>query len=336
VTLVPPHVPPNPAIVVPALLTPDLHDELMDRGRHSGFFWAADNKKLWDLMRSVCHGTTAWSSIARFERTHNGRGAYLAIMKQYLGEDAMHRLLLEAGRTVQNTRFDGSSRGFTYHKFCALFRRAMIDHGADNQLSPELQVIRFMNCFQVPTLVHLSAMIFGNPQYKYNLENTITFIATNLNAMETKNKPARNVSAFGQGNGHKHKDKGKDYKGKHGNKRKPFDKSKGKGRGKDKVKSTKGFDSANPAAYSQDWYSFTQEEKDAARKARMKAGIAKKSTISSITRKKGVSFENEDTSEDESEESDSDSEPPAKKQRTVQKLKTGSMSQRKKKGKAGK
>jgi hypothetical protein len=145
----------------------------------------------------------------------------------------------------------------------------------------------------------------------------------------TKNKATRGISAFGQGKSDS-SHKPNNYKGKSKFNKKPWEKKPQQQDGLQK------FDASNPGKYAaaKDWYAFTEKQREAAREARKKSGgKSSKRKASSMRRKKKVSFD--DSSEAESEESDSDSEPPAKKQRGLKKLKTGSMNQRKKNGKGG-
>jgi hypothetical protein len=61
---------------------PHFDDELYKRGRHSGTFWRTDNAMIWQFLWKVCHGTTAWNTIANFEPARNGRSAMLALLRQ--------------------------------------------------------------------------------------------------------------------------------------------------------------------------------------------------------------------------------------------------------------
>ncbi len=111
---------------------PTLDQELLARGRLEGHFWDADNRKLWFLLRKICQGTTAWTLIAPYETTKNGRLAFRAIKKQYMGDDTRHLLMQEAGNIINNTIFDGKSKSNPFDKHCGGFRRAQVDLGPNN------------------------------------------------------------------------------------------------------------------------------------------------------------------------------------------------------------
>ena len=263
------HDSPLPA-VDPGIGLPSLDEELQTRGRHTAHFWAADNRLVWNMIYKVCFGTTAWSLAQSYEKTKNVRMAYRALVRQYMGPDTRHLLMQEAGRVINDSRFDNKSRNFTFDKFCARFRQARIDHGPDNQLSPELEVVKIMDCWQVPELMHLIAMIFGTDKYKYNLEETITFLSANLRTLQTTHKPkGRNVSGYEQkDDGYQPRKQGNKKGGKGGKKGSPHKKW-------SKSKHSKGYDPKNPGKYvkGNEWKSWTDEEKAAAREDRRKKGI---------------------------------------------------------------
>ena len=56
--------------------TTDLDMDVARRGRLDGRYYTADNKAVWLLLKSKCHGTNMWSTISRFDRRSDGRQAY--------------------------------------------------------------------------------------------------------------------------------------------------------------------------------------------------------------------------------------------------------------------
>ena len=56
---------------------PSFDEELATRGRLGGVFYAASNKKLWGVMRTVCHGTAAWTHVQPFARRFDEGGLTL-------------------------------------------------------------------------------------------------------------------------------------------------------------------------------------------------------------------------------------------------------------------
>ena len=160
--------------------TTDLDLDVARRGRLDGRFYTADNKAVWLLLKSKCHGTNMWSTISRFDRTSDGREAYKALRNQLMGRDIQSHIQSVANKTLQTLRYDGKSRNFAFTKYVSRFRQAAEDLGPDDQMSPRRMVKLFLDGFQVPSLQFLKHIIMSKPEYSDNFENCVIFISEAL------------------------------------------------------------------------------------------------------------------------------------------------------------
>ena len=277
------------------IFRPSPSDEVMLRARHDGHFWVADNKAVWLLLRSKCHGTTAWNTIAGFQGASNGRGAFMALLGQFLGEDVRAVLLRRAEKLLENIRFDNRNRNFSFDKFIGKMREAFLDLGPDNQLTEQRKVNKLMQAFQVPGMSHLDAIVQSTPIYRNSFDSTVNLLASQLAQLRLKNGPGQSARNVG-----KLQTIDEDI---------PFDddldsstkakltseiktlrkqvqreikaakaaKAKADRANHKKVQAHK-FSKKNPTAYlsSAAWHNLTDEQKVAAREARKKAGIKSK------------------------------------------------------------
>ena len=249
-------------IVDPGFGLPEFYIELETRGRHGGHYYAADNQVVWLFLRGLCHGTAAWTLISSFEARNNGRGAYLALLAQYMGSDVRQVLLRAAEKFLENARFDNENRNFTFDKFIGLMRQAFEDLGPDDQMSEQRKVTKLMQAWQVAALKHLDAMVTGDPVRRNNFEAAVTFLQDQLTVLKTKNtsRGTRRIGAFqksSQQGGHNNKSPHKKWtRTKH-----PNSKSK--------------FDPSNPGKYlpGGEWSKLLPHQQVAARKAREEQGI---------------------------------------------------------------
>ena len=69
---------------------------------------------------------------------------------------------------MDNARFDGRSRNFTFTKFLSKLRQAFQDLGPDDQMSEQRKVTKFMQAFQVPGFEHLDASVTGDANRSRN------------------------------------------------------------------------------------------------------------------------------------------------------------------------
>jgi hypothetical protein len=182
----------------PGFGLPGFDDELYFRGRHNGTFWRADNAMIWQLLWKVCHGTTAWNTISSFETAKNGRGAMLALLRQYMGSDVQGILIRHAETFLENARFDGRHKNYDWHMFVNKIRQAFSDLGPEDQMSNSRKVIKLVRAFQVPGLEHLDAMITGDPIRRNDFEATVVFLSDQMASLKTKNtgNHARTLAAM--------------------------------------------------------------------------------------------------------------------------------------------
>ena len=158
----------------------DLDIDVARRGRLDGRFYRADNKAVWLLLKSKCHGTTIWSTISKHEKTNDGRKAFKALTNQLMGRDVQSHLQSLAQQTLQTLRYDGKSKNWSWVKTVARLRTASDDLGPDDQMSETRKVKVLLDAFQVPSLLHIKEIIRSNPEYANNFENCVTFISETL------------------------------------------------------------------------------------------------------------------------------------------------------------
>ena len=104
---------------------PSFDADLQQRGRVGrGHFWRADNSYLFSFLGTKCHGTTAWNSISGFAAARDGRRAFWTLMNLFLGPNVKQLLMSRAETFLENARFDGRSRNFTFTEFVSRFRQA--------------------------------------------------------------------------------------------------------------------------------------------------------------------------------------------------------------------
>ena len=276
-------------------------EELVVRGRLAGHFYQSDNAAVWTFLRSKCHGTTAWTTIMSFRAARNGRGAFLALLGQFMGADAKAVLLKRAEKVLANTTFDGRNRNWTFDKFIGKLREAFMDLGPDNQLSEQRKVNKLMQAWQVQSLQHVRAIVSATPAYRDNFDACVYFLSEQLTGLQLMNQaPGRNVSLVTKNDIDQNNKQLKDLQveikslqkqlndrksGKSGNNGKSGkDSSKGAAK---KNRSDK-YDPSNPTAYIPDkvWRSLDKKQIEQIRDAREKEGIPVRRVGSVQTKKR--------------------------------------------------
>ena len=243
--------------VDPGFGIPDLDQEVERRGRHDGDFFNSDNRSVWGFLAIKCRGTDTWTTIEGFARRQDGRQAFLALVRAFMGANVRRELLKNAELTLSRITFDNRSRNWTYQKFIGKLRQAFSDLG-EPQPTEEGKVIKLLQAWNVGPLMHLPAIVSTN--FPNDFEGAVTFLSDQLTDLKTKNDPkTRTIAAVDTSRGGPKNPGGK-----------------GKGKGPNGVKPKAKFDKKNPGNYvsREAWKKMSEEERKQAREARQQKGIA--------------------------------------------------------------
>ena len=270
---------------------PSYNDELLARGRHAGHFYNSDNAAVWTFLRTKCHGTTAWTTIMSYGARRDGRGAFVALLGQFMGADAKALLLKKAERVLDTITFDGRNRNWTFNKFIGKLRESFLDLGPDNQLSEQRKVNKLMQAWQVQSLQHLRATVSATPAYKNNFDACVYFLSEQLTSLQLMNGgPGRNVSAVTKSENDTNNKQLRDLQVQIKSLQQKLKNKKG-GKDPSKIPAKRDrsdkFDPSNPSAYvpKKVWMTLSDEDKVRVREARTKKGIPTRSVNSIFSRR---------------------------------------------------
>ena len=121
---------PNPA---PALLAGQPHSEmhgsieaeLVARASHTHALYRDDNSSVYHLLEEATRTTSYAASITPFQRTKNGRSAWLALTSQYAGQDKWEQELKKQDDMLHTRVWRGQSN-FTLERFIQQHRNAFV------------------------------------------------------------------------------------------------------------------------------------------------------------------------------------------------------------------
>ena len=127
----------RPESVVPAA-APDLatgqpygaifgsvEEELVQRGSHDHALFREDNALVYFYLEEATRSTSYAASIKPFQRAKNGRGAWLAMVAQYAGEDKWRAEWTLQDDLLHNREWKGQSN-YSLEKFIAMHRNAFV------------------------------------------------------------------------------------------------------------------------------------------------------------------------------------------------------------------
>jgi hypothetical protein len=171
-------------------------DELIRRASHSGELWAANNAKVWQMIRHVTHGTDAWAFVKSFARAQNGREAYYALKTHYMGADFVNKVKLNADAQLETLHWNGRARNFTWDKFVSRLTSAFADLAENGEEKSESEKVRkLLRAITDPTLSVAKAVIQGDRRYAEDYQAACAYLAGQLSSAEAMNaNNKRNVS----------------------------------------------------------------------------------------------------------------------------------------------
>ena len=84
---------------------------------HFGKAYKEDNKRVWNVLKSLLHETIAYDHVTECDKTSNGRNAWFILKKFYEGEDFKQRLQDEAFSILNQTIYRGESPRYTFESY---------------------------------------------------------------------------------------------------------------------------------------------------------------------------------------------------------------------------
>ena len=107
----------NAARVFVDLLPITEDDYLKKNVVHFGTAYKDDNRRVWNVLKSLLHKAPAYNHIVGYDRLSNGRKAWETLKTFYEGEDYLQRLQDEGFAILNNTVYRGESKHYNYESY---------------------------------------------------------------------------------------------------------------------------------------------------------------------------------------------------------------------------
>jgi hypothetical protein len=182
---------------------PSYHEEMIRRGDHQGTAFQRDNVALWNVISHMTHGGFAWNWVSSYERTRNGREAYIALKTHYLGDSYQARIKSAADAVLQKTYYDGN-RSFTFESYITTLQKAFTDLEATGEAVAEERKVRvLMRGITASNLQSAVQTVNANRHLKHDYEAAVNYLAEANDTLKAMASAKRNVSAVSSTTGKK-------------------------------------------------------------------------------------------------------------------------------------
>jgi len=191
----------------PAVDPPNGYDsfqhELTARAPHGNEYYQQDNHKVYDLLKESIGSTNEFTWIKGFERTKNGREAFISYRNHVLGRSRRSNIVSKAERTLEVTKYYGEKPRFTFEKYLSIHKNAhqeIADTDPDSAISEFNKVRRMTNGIHYQPMQAAIATIDASNTLSNNFEEAADLLKSAL-TRSRQSGDSRNISAFGGRNG---------------------------------------------------------------------------------------------------------------------------------------
>lgn len=167
----------------------------------------ADREKVWEKMSAICRKLDyCWTYIRPFQRTRDGRGAYLALRGHYLGKNFVDRMASQAEQKLSTTSYSGEKRNFNFEKYVQIHveQHTILDglkeHGYTG-IDVRSKVRHFMNGIKTKDLDPVKVQILASEDLRADFDACVALFTEFLSQSKTNSLNPRVIAALKQGGG---------------------------------------------------------------------------------------------------------------------------------------
>ena len=161
-------------------------EELIDHFQHEGPVYDADNAQVFNLLATALGGTTAMASITRYQRTRNGRQAYLDLVTHNMGSAKWEKTVETAKNVLLSRVWNGKNSRYPLKIHIAHHREAhnylvRVSHQVAYIASNETSRVRYLLASiqtSDPTICSAKTTIQADAAKKDDFEAAADFIIT--------------------------------------------------------------------------------------------------------------------------------------------------------------
>ena len=185
-----------PPLVDPGFGLPTAIAEMVARGDHAQPAFEADSIAVFNVIRHMTHGGLAWSWVSAYNRTKNGRDAYIAFKSHYLGESYQARIKSAADSVLTKTYYDGQ-RSFSFESYTSVLQKAFTDmESTGEEVAEERKIRILLNGITSSSLLTAVGIVRSTPTLKTNYELAVNYLAETNDGLKMAASNKRNVSSL--------------------------------------------------------------------------------------------------------------------------------------------
>jgi hypothetical protein len=167
--------------------------------------YMTDNTTVWTKIAAMTRDHECWTYVRSFLRAKDGRAAFKALHMHYLGVNNVDTLSTNAWSKLNNTRYSGEKRNFTFERYVRIHTdqhailKGLEAHG-HHELDERSKVRLLMNGIKTSALDTVRATILGNPAMRSDFIQASGLYKDFIDQMNTDKKDREiMIAAVGTG-----------------------------------------------------------------------------------------------------------------------------------------
>jgi hypothetical protein len=174
-------------------------DYLIEATTLEGRPYELDNPRFYRELKSfVVNGDEGWSNIKKFERSLDGRSAYLALKTQCKGTASKIMRKNKAYASIANATYSGSRRQYKFQDYINAHQTAhneVLDCNPTEAIPESKKVADFLKGITDPKLELAVLVVLGNPRMLNDFHTCQQYLSTTVENRATLEKSKeRNIS----------------------------------------------------------------------------------------------------------------------------------------------
>ena len=185
----------EPPLNDPGFGLPTSIAEMVARGDHTQPAFENDSIAVFNVIRHMTHGGLAWNWVSAYNRTKNGRDAYIAFKSHYLGESYQARIKSAADAILTKTYYDGQ-RSFSFEQYTSVLQKAFTDmESTGEEVAEERKIRILLTGITSSSLLTAVGIVRSTPALKSNYELAVNYLAETNDGNKQAASGKRNVSS---------------------------------------------------------------------------------------------------------------------------------------------
>ena len=176
-----------------------LIDATVFEGRH----YELDNPRFYRELKSFVVNGEGWSYIKKFERSQDGRKAYLALKTQCEGTASKITRKNKAYASVSNAQYTGARKQYKFQDYINIHQTAhneILDCDATEAVPESKKVSDFLKGITDPKLESAVSVVLGDPKMLNDFQMCQQYLSTTVENRATLEKSKeRNISGVKSG-----------------------------------------------------------------------------------------------------------------------------------------